>query len=58
MRSMRSSAFNRLCAWRALVALARKREMKLSKWAMVRCCFWYRACCTASCAARLSSNTE
>jgi hypothetical protein len=46
MRSMRSSALMRLCAWRALVALARKRsDVFLQVGAMSRCCFSNIACC-------------
>ena len=37
--SIFASIFMRLCAWRALVALARKRLMNDSRCARSRCCF-------------------
>ena len=55
---IRSSAFTRLCAWRALLALALKRAMNDSRWAMCACCFTNADCCTASCIARSFSKVE
>ncbi len=46
MRSMRASAFTRLCACLALLALALKRSMKRCSWATRSC---WRPCAAACC---------
>jgi len=53
---MRASALTRLCAWRALVALALNRSMKRCRWAILSCCRANAACCCAMRSARISSK--
>jgi hypothetical protein len=55
-RSMRSSALTRLCAWRALVALALKRSMKRCRCAIVSCCFEVGGLLQRQISARISSK--
>ena len=54
--SMRSSAFTRLCACLALLALALKRSMNFCRWAMRSCCFSNADCCSTMRSARISSK--
>jgi hypothetical protein len=54
--SMRSSAFTRLCACLALLALALKRSMNFCRWAILSCCLLKAVCCSAICSARRVSK--
>ena len=54
--SIRASAFTRLCACLALVALALKRSMKRCRWAMRSCCLSKAAWAWVSRSARMPSK--
>ena len=56
--SIFSSIFMRLCAWRALVALALKRSMNDCRCARSRCCFSYWLATSTRLCARCISKLE